>query len=108
MLRAAYTVDVEVVTILIFRYLLTACGGHLSKIYTIFRYLLVIILDYSEYFCPDNWCEERERCIPEDWICDGEKDCPDGFDEPSTCGKHSNAIPVFSSSLKQTFRDLAL
>ena len=27
------------------------------------------------------------RCIPIHWYCDQERDCSDGSDEPSTCGK---------------------
>ena len=27
------------------------------------------------------------RCIPRHWYCDEEADCPDGSDEPDTCGK---------------------
>lgn len=30
------------------------------------------------------------RCIPRHWYCDEEGDCPDGSDEPATCGKRAS------------------
>lgn len=31
-----------------------------------------------------------ERCIPVAWLCNGERECPDGTDEQ--CGKHSSFL----------------
>ena len=36
--------------------------------------------------CPDNHFRCRSgRCIPLTWKCDGDKDCPEGEDEPDSC-----------------------
>lgn len=38
--------------------------------------------------CPEGMVRcDGGKCIPESLMCDGEVDCADGADEPSTCGK---------------------
>ena len=40
----------------------------------------------TERACPENHFRCRSgRCILLTWKCDGDKDCPDGEDEPDTC-----------------------
>lgn len=43
-----------------------SCLSHLDSIFC----------DVGEFHCPD-----KDTCIPESWLCDGEPDCPDASDE---------------------------
>lgn len=37
---------------------------------------------------PDRFhCVKNDRCIPESWVCDKERDCPDASDELKCGGK---------------------
>uniref|UniRef100_F7CLL4 Low-density lipoprotein receptor-related protein 2 n=1 Tax=Monodelphis domestica TaxID=13616 RepID=F7CLL4_MONDO len=40
-------------------------------------------------------CADSERCIPISWKCDGQRDCRDGSDEPSTCPQRYCQIGQF-------------
>lgn len=41
-----------------------------------------ILCDVGEFHCLD-----KETCVPEAWLCDGESDCPDDSDESDTLCK---------------------
>ena len=45
------------------------------------------------------WMCEDSSCVPEDQVCDGSKDCPDGTDEGAECGKHSSSTSLKHASL---------
>lgn len=39
--------------------------------------------------CPEGMVKcDKEKCILESLMCDGEADCADGTDEPTTCGEN--------------------
>ncbi|XP_010219077.1 PREDICTED: low-density lipoprotein receptor-related protein 2, partial [Tinamus guttatus] len=40
-------------------------------------------------------CADSERCIPIWWKCDGQRDCRDGSDEPTTCPHRYCAVGLF-------------
>ncbi|XP_020846577.1 low-density lipoprotein receptor-related protein 2 isoform X2 [Phascolarctos cinereus] len=43
-------------------------------------------------------CGDSERCIPIWWKCDGQRDCRDGSDEPSTCPQRYCQLGQFQCS----------
>lgn len=51
----------------------------------------VILLSASlvhPVYCPGQMIEcGKEKCLPETLMCNGVEDCPDGRDEPGSCGK---------------------
>uniref|UniRef100_A0A8C5B335 Low-density lipoprotein receptor-related protein 2 n=1 Tax=Gadus morhua TaxID=8049 RepID=A0A8C5B335_GADMO len=47
----------------------------------------------TQYRCADN-----ERCVPIWWRCDGQRDCRDGSDEPSTCPSRHCRLGQFQCS----------
>ena len=47
-------------------------------------------LDCSQF---QHKCNEG-RCITRDWLCDGIKDCPNGDDEETSCGRYFYFVNV--------------
>lgn len=54
-------------------------------------YILDLLLHdcvMHHYFaCMNPETRKIERCIARNWVCDGEKDCKHGDDEPAICGE---------------------
>lgn len=51
----------------------------------------------SEFLCVNNVPPSR-RCIPRSWVCDGDMDCADGYDERQNCTRGSCSENDFTCS----------
>lgn len=50
-----------------------------------------------EFTCVNNRPPQR-KCIPQDWVCDGDADCSDAYDEHQNCTRRSCSANEFSCS----------
>lgn len=61
----------------------------------------------AEFTCANNRPPLR-RCIPRSWICDGDADCSDAFDEHQNCTRRSCTENEFTCSnglcIRNTYR----
>lgn len=51
----------------------------------------------TEFTCVNNQPPQR-KCIPRDWVCDGDADCADALDEHQNCTRSSCGINEFTCS----------
>lgn len=51
----------------------------------------------AEFTCVNNQPPQR-KCIPRDWVCDGDADCADALDEHQNCTRRSCGINEFTCS----------
>lgn len=51
----------------------------------------------AEFTCVNNQPPQR-KCIPHDWVCDGDADCADALDEHQNCTRRSCGINEFTCS----------
>lgn len=58
----------------------------------------------SEFLCVNNMPPSR-RCIPQSWVCDGDMDCADGYDERQNCTRGSCSENDFTCSNGQCVPD---
>uniref|UniRef100_A0A8C5R8Z0 Uncharacterized protein n=1 Tax=Leptobrachium leishanense TaxID=445787 RepID=A0A8C5R8Z0_9ANUR len=52
----------------------------------------------TEFTCINNRPPDR-RCIPQSWVCDGDSDCSDAYDEHQNCTRASCAVNSLLSAL---------
>lgn len=49
----------------------------------------------AEFTCANNQPPQR-KCIPRDWVCDGDADCADALDEHQNCTRRSCGVNEFT------------
>lgn len=49
----------------------------------------------QEFTCINNRPPQR-KCIPRDWVCDGDADCSDAYDEHQNCTRRSCSANEFT------------
>lgn len=51
----------------------------------------------TEFTCANNRPPQR-KCIPRDWVCDGDADCADALDEHQNCTRRPCGANEFTCS----------